>query len=83
MDYLIILKWTINWGYYPSGAPSIITSMINLPLGMGQTVIDYIILARLLWSTTYVGNLWKHFSRQYSVNIFDNCTFMYSNDVTT
>jgi V-type H+-transporting ATPase subunit a len=38
MDFLIIFKWKVDWGYYSPVAPSIITTMINLPLGMGQTV---------------------------------------------
>ena len=39
MDFLIIFKWTVDWGLYASDAPSVITSMINLPLKLGKTVI--------------------------------------------
>lgn len=38
MDFLIIYKWLTDWGYYNPAAPSIITTMINMPLKMGQTV---------------------------------------------
>lgn len=39
MDFLIIFKWNTDWGFDNSHAPSIITTMINMPLKMGQTVI--------------------------------------------
>ncbi len=38
MDFLIIYKWTVNWDANTSIAPSIITTMINMPLKMGKTV---------------------------------------------
>lgn len=38
MDTLIVVKWLINWGLYNPNAPSIITTMINLPLKLGKTV---------------------------------------------
>lgn len=38
MDFLIVYKWLTSWGYYNSHAPSIITTMINLPLKLGHTV---------------------------------------------
>lgn len=38
MDFLIIYKWTVDWGLFPANAPSIITTMINLPLNLGRTV---------------------------------------------
>ena len=38
MDFLIIFKWLKDWGYGNPHAPSIITSMINLPLMVGKTV---------------------------------------------
>ena len=38
MDFLIIFKWLKDWGYGNPHAPSIITSMINLPLMLGKTV---------------------------------------------
>lgn len=38
MDFLIIYKWLKDWGYGNAHAPSIITTMINLPLQMGKTV---------------------------------------------
>jgi hypothetical protein len=38
MDFLIIYKWLQDWGYYSTTAPSIITTMINMPLKFGKTV---------------------------------------------
>jgi V-type H+-transporting ATPase subunit a len=40
MDFLIIYKWLSNWPN-PSVAPSIITTMINMPLKLGKTVIYF------------------------------------------
>lgn len=37
MDFLIIYKWNVDWGYNNPNAPSIITTMINLPLKLGGT----------------------------------------------
>lgn len=37
MDFLIIYKWLKPWKLYDSHAPSIITTMINLPLKVGKT----------------------------------------------
>lgn len=37
MDFLIIYKWTVAWELYDPDAPSIITTMINMPLKMGRT----------------------------------------------
>lgn len=39
MDFLIIYKWLRPWKLYDANAPSIITTMINLPLKVGKTVI--------------------------------------------
>ena len=38
MDFLIIYKWTIDYSADTSIAPSIITTMINMPLKLGKTV---------------------------------------------
>jgi V-type H+-transporting ATPase subunit a len=38
MDFLIVYKWTVNWGYDAADAPSIITTMINIPLKLGKVV---------------------------------------------
>jgi len=38
MDFLIIYKWTVDWSYEGARPPSIITTMINLPLRLGKTV---------------------------------------------
>ena len=38
MDFLIVYKWLKPWPLYAPDAPSIITTMINLPLKMGKTV---------------------------------------------
>ena len=38
MDFLIVFKWLKDWGYYSPVAPSIITTMINMPLKLGKTV---------------------------------------------
>lgn len=43
MDFLIIFKWLKPWGYGNVHAPSIITSMINLPLMVEKTVNSYLI----------------------------------------
>lgn len=42
MDFLIIYKWLKDWGFGNAHAPSIITTMINLPLALGKTVIQFI-----------------------------------------
>ena len=56
MDFLIIFKWNKNYGeFYPADAPSIITTMINLPLKLGKTVILFFHLGRLLWWTAFMG----------------------------
>lgn len=39
MDFLIVYKWLKPWPLYDPNAPSIITTMINLPLKLGKTVI--------------------------------------------
>jgi len=38
MDFLIVYKWTVDWTGNTANAPSIITTMINLPLKLGKTV---------------------------------------------
>ena len=38
MDFLIVYKWLKAWSLYDQYAPSIITTMINLPLNVGKTV---------------------------------------------
>jgi len=38
MDFLIIFKWCTDWGLWSNQAPSIITTMINMPLLLGKTV---------------------------------------------
>ena len=52
MDFLIFFKWTVDWTGNTANAPSIITTMINLPLGLGQT--QDCCGAQPLWGT--VGN---------------------------
>jgi len=54
MDFLIIFKWLKPWGYGNPHAPSIITSMINLPLMVGKTVI-YLITLRISNAVTVVN----------------------------
>lgn len=44
MDFLIVYKWLKPWKLYDSAAPSIITTMINLPLKVGKTVTNIVIL---------------------------------------
>jgi hypothetical protein len=39
MDFLIIFKWLKNWGSHKQWIPSIITTMMNIGLKMGKTVI--------------------------------------------
>jgi len=36
MDVLIVLKWLTDWGLWSSAAPSIITTLIDMPLKLGQ-----------------------------------------------
>ncbi len=43
MDFLIIYKWNKDWGIDNPNSPSIITTMINLPLTLGKTVMIWII----------------------------------------
>lgn len=38
MDALIFYKWGFPWGDEASKAPSIINTMINIPLKLGSTV---------------------------------------------
>jgi hypothetical protein len=38
MDFLIIFKWLKNWNTNLYPPPSIITTMINIPLKLGKTV---------------------------------------------
>lgn len=52
MDFLIFYKWTVDWTGNTANAPSIITTMINLPLGLGKT--QDCCGAQPLWGT--VGN---------------------------
>ena len=41
MDFLIVFKWFQVWpGSQSYKAPSIITTLINIPLKLGQTVND-------------------------------------------
>lgn len=55
MDFLIVYKWTVDWGVDSTYAPSIITTMINIPLKMGQTVHFLNNEDSLLRGTTNVG----------------------------
>lgn len=66
MDFLIIFKWLKDWGFDNPHAPSIITTMINLPLQMGKTVhipfnSGQVVLPRRL---THVGHHNCHLSRR-------------------
>jgi V-type H+-transporting ATPase subunit a len=58
MDFLIIFKWLTDWGLDSPTAPSIITTMINMPLKLGATVQCSLYLDRLLWRSTHVGYIW-------------------------
>ena len=40
MDFLIVYKWLQNWDDRP--APSIITTLINIPMKFGATVLSYL-----------------------------------------
>jgi hypothetical protein len=60
MDFLIIFKWLKDWGFGNPHAPSIITTMINLPLAMGKTVHinfnkGYIMLSRRITNVGHYG----------------------------
>ena len=43
MDFLIVYKWLKPWKLYDANAPSIITTMINLPLKVGKTVLFFLL----------------------------------------
>lgn len=49
MDFLIIYKWLRPWKLYDANAPSIITTMINLPLKVGKT--DHCCGGQPMWGT--------------------------------
>ena len=51
MDFLIFFKWTVDWGIDSPNAPSIITTMINIPLDLGKTV-----RSEILRATAAAGN---------------------------
>lgn len=36
MDVLIVMKWLTNWGLWSNTAPSIITTLIDMPLRFGK-----------------------------------------------
>lgn len=78
MDFLIIYKWNVNWGLYPANAPSIITTMINLPLNLGRTVDLHFNSARLLWRTTDVGILRNNKPKYYPISVFNSVPHMRS-----
>jgi vacuolar-type H+-ATPase subunit I/STV1 len=68
MDFLIIFKWLKDWGFDNPHAPSIITTMINLPLQMGKTVLIPITTGQRMlprWLTN-VGLHYSHFARRVS-----------------
>lgn len=56
MDFLIIYKWLKPWQPLDPNAPSIITTMINLPLRLGKTVFSLTMIGKLLWRAADVGN---------------------------
>lgn len=69
MDFLIIYKWLIPWNAQTIPyAPSIITTMINMPLKLGKTMIA--VVAGLM------GYAWQHYSRQDSINFSNNFSNM-------
>lgn len=82
MDFLIIFKWLKPWGYGNPHAPSIITTMINLPLGMGKTVkISLISGQRVLsWWRTDVGTDRRYFTGQHPKVYFGGCFALCANN---
>jgi V-type H+-transporting ATPase subunit a len=60
MDFLIVYKWLKPWKLYDSEAPSIITTLINLPLKMGKTVTLSLTPGQLLRRTADVGVIRQH-----------------------
>jgi vacuolar-type H+-ATPase subunit I/STV1 len=65
MDFLIIFKWLKDWGFGNPHAPSIITTMINLPLQMGKTVHISLTSGQIMlpWRVTHVGLDVSNFTR--------------------
>lgn len=80
MDTLIVVKWLINWGLYNPNAPSIITTMINLPLKLGKTVKNWLNLVWLLWRTTDVGWIFKYITEHLTILAFTYCCYLHSMD---
>lgn len=80
MDFLIIYKWLQPWKLYDSSAPSIITTMINLPLKVGKTVKTYFNLGQMLWGPTDVGSLWKNQSGYDSICSIDSRSYLHSSN---
>ena len=66
MDFLIIFKWLKDWGFDNPHAPSIITTMINLPLQMGKTVLIPLILGQIMLPRrlTHVGHHYLNITRR-------------------
>lgn len=60
MDFLIIFKWLTNWYPQNNQAPSVITTMINLPIKLGATVYIYLNKVRLLWRAAFLGNIYEY-----------------------
>ena len=84
MDFLIIFKWLKPWGYGNPHAPSIITTMINLPLMVGKTVnygINHLGQRMLSWWLANVGNSLIYESRSTSKDNIAYCFPLHPVDV--
>lgn len=66
MDFLIIYKWLTFWPD-ASVAPSIITTMINMPLKLGKTVIVYVFRMIAVEDSQCGVSLGKLHKTQYSI----------------
>lgn len=83
MDFLIIYKWTVDWGVGSTYAPSIITTMINIPLKAGSTVFLLVYADRLLRRATHVGLNRRHEPRWHSTFLLCHFCSLHSFDADT
>ena len=72
MDFLIIYKWLKDWTGIEDKAPSIITTMINLPLNLGKTV--SFSPERSDRGTAYVGVTRQYLTRHDPANFAYYCS---------
>jgi V-type ATPase 116kDa subunit family len=66
MDFLIVYKWLTYWPD-ASVAPSIITTMINMPLKLGKTVIFYVFRMIAVEGSQCGVSMDQHHKTQYNI----------------